>query len=253
MRLTDSDYVIPKGYEVHHIVPISEAKRLGWSKEKIHHPDNLMVVSKEEHLRIHIERGDKIAKDFFLSLKDYVPTDEHRKNISTRLTNRKLSSQHIKNRTISQTDHSLYLFTHDSSLQFISTRHDAQKAFNTSYSKICNMINKSYVYRGWSCVKSQESAATDLFSDDMLQRIKNANRNCKVRTGVKDENMYLFTHDEIGSFVSTREYFSYVSKLSGTSIIRIIKADGKYKAKGWKAEKFILHLSQTIFSNCSRL
>ena len=69
-RLYDPTYVIPKGYHVHHIVPKSVGKRMGWSLHEINHPDNLMVVSPEEHKKIHEERGD-VSSSNFLSMLEH--------------------------------------------------------------------------------------------------------------------------------------------------------------------------------------
>ena len=47
MRITDPDWDIPEGYHVHHIVPRSVAKALGWSLTQINHPSNLIKESNE--------------------------------------------------------------------------------------------------------------------------------------------------------------------------------------------------------------
>lgn len=74
-RQFDPNYVIPKGHHVHHIVPKYEALMLGWPLEKINHPDNLIVLSPEEHKKAHEDRGDKTAANF-LSLVNHDNTGE---------------------------------------------------------------------------------------------------------------------------------------------------------------------------------
>lgn len=168
LRQFDPDYSIPKGYHVHHIVPKSEAKRLGWTKEQINHPSNLMVLSPEDHIQIHIDRGDKITKNLFLSMKYYVPDDKHRDNISKSLKGRKLSESHLENRTKAQTDNLLYKFTHKTNVSFVATRKRVLNSLKMAYPTLCNMINHGSIWKGWTCVKIENITEN---SEDEIKNI----------------------------------------------------------------------------------
>lgn len=65
-RLTEPEYVIPEGYHVHHKVPRAKAIQMGWTVEQINHPDNLMVLSPEEHWLEHERSGDKLTPRFLV-------------------------------------------------------------------------------------------------------------------------------------------------------------------------------------------
>jgi hypothetical protein len=99
-RQFDPDYKIPDDHEVHHIVPISEAKKLGWKESDIHHPQNLMVVTREEHIILHEQRGDKWCLNF-LKLHSLDNTGKNNPMFGIRgkdhpLYGKKMKEEHIK-------------------------------------------------------------------------------------------------------------------------------------------------------------
>ena len=49
---------IPKGYHVHHIIPVCEGGT--------HHPKNLIALHPDDHVSIHRCRGDKVSDSFIL-------------------------------------------------------------------------------------------------------------------------------------------------------------------------------------------
>lgn len=66
------DWEIPKGYHVHHIKP----KSLGGTDEA----RNLIALHPDDHVSIHLLRGDRYVKGRLLTMKNYKKTRQHINN-----------------------------------------------------------------------------------------------------------------------------------------------------------------------------
>lgn len=75
-RQFNSLYEIPKGFHVHHIVPQSVAKNKGWTEKQINSPKNLIALHPDDHISIHLNRGDTYMNGCWITTK----SDQYGKN-----------------------------------------------------------------------------------------------------------------------------------------------------------------------------
>jgi hypothetical protein len=70
-------FIIPKGYVIHHKHPQSLCKQEGWTLEDTNHPRNLIALHPDDHVTIHRCRGDKISDTFINVCGDRTGSKHH--------------------------------------------------------------------------------------------------------------------------------------------------------------------------------
>lgn len=84
------EWTIPKGYHVHHIKPRCTFEDK--NDPRIHHPSNLIALHPDDHVTIHLMRGDKAVATGFMSVRGYTHSEETRRKISIGNTGKKATS-----------------------------------------------------------------------------------------------------------------------------------------------------------------
>lgn len=78
------NWIIPKGYHVHHIKP--KSTYADKSDPRINHPRNLIALHPDDHVSIHKLRGDKFVTKSFVSIANAKCSEDHKRNLSRALT-----------------------------------------------------------------------------------------------------------------------------------------------------------------------
>ncbi len=161
-------WAIPKGYHVHHIKPKCTFK----DKDdlRIHHPRNLIALHPDDHVTIHVLRGDKqLSAPFLTSVVNRIVSNESCKKMSIaqkkRFINRPVSNETISKMIASRQNVS------DITREKMSISAKKRKATAETKQKISiiqtgtgNSRFKGYYITPWGKFASLDAAALDTVS-----------------------------------------------------------------------------------------